>query len=199
LWKTIEQLIETPVIAFRRIIQSEHKNFISLIFIFAVFKMFISSIFVSLIIFRNELALNDFITRFVLFAIGMLTLLLIISLLLRIILKNGGIKARYKDLLALLTFSLLPYSFAAIILFPVELIIFGNYLFSVNPSPFIVKSFFAWILLVLEILLILWSVFLTVTGTFAQTKSIKFSLVNSLVFNIIVYSSIYFYSIFLTL
>ena len=199
LWKTIEQLIETPVKAFRRIIQSEHKNFISLIFIFAVFKLFISSIFISLVFFRDEQALNLFITRFFLFAGSILVLLLIISLILRFVLKSGGIKARYKDLLALLTFSLMPYSFAAIILFPVELIIFGTYLFSVNPSPFIVKSFFAWILLVLEVLLIIWSIFLTVTGTYAQTKSIKFSLVSSLIFNIIVYSSIYFYSVFLTL
>lgn len=199
LWKTIEQLIETPVKAFRRIIQSEHKNFISLIFIFAVFKLFISSVYISLILFKDEQALNHFITRFFLFAGGMLVLLLIISLILRFVLKSGGIKARYKDLFALFTFSLMPYSFAAIILFPVELIIFGTYLFSVNPSPFIVKSLFAWVLLVLEILLIIWSVFLTGAGIFAQTKSINFSLISSLIFNIIVYSLIYFYSVFLTL
>jgi hypothetical protein len=199
LWKTIEQLIETPVKAFRRIIQSEHKNFISLIFIFAVFKLFISSIFISLIFFRNEQALNYFITRFFLFAGGMLLLLLIISQLLLFILKGVGVKARYKDLFALFTFSLMPYSFASLILFPVELIIFGTYLFSVNPSPFIVKSFLAWALVILELLLILWSAFLTITGTYAQTKSIKFSLANSAIFNIIVYSSIYFYSIILTL
>jgi hypothetical protein len=126
-------------------------------------------------------------------------MLVVLSLLLLLILKASGIKARFKDLFALFTFSLMPYSFAAIILFPVELIIFGNYLFSVNPSPFIIKSFFAWVLVSLEVLLILWSAFLTVTGTFAQTKSIKFSLINSLIFNIIVYSSIYFYSVYLTL
>jgi hypothetical protein len=199
LWKTIEQLIESPVVAFRRIIQSEHKNFISLIFTFAVFKLFISSIFISLALFKNEYALNLFITRLFYFAGGMLFLLLILSLLLLLALKGGGIKSRLKDLFAVLTFSLMPYSFAAIILFPVELIIFGNYLFSVNPSPFIIKSFFAWVLVSLEVLLILWSIFLTIAGTFAQTKSIKFSLANSLIFNIIVYSSIYFYSVYLTL
>jgi hypothetical protein len=199
LWKTVEQLIETPIKAFRRIIQSEHKNFISLIFIFAVFKLFISSIFISLALFKNEQALNIFITRFFFFAAGMLVLLLILSLVLLLVLKVGGIKARYKDLIALFTFSLMPYSFAAIILFPVELIIFGNYLFSVNPSPFVIKSFFAWVLLSIEFLLILWSAFLIITGTFAQTKSIKFSLAISLIFNIIVYSSIYFYSVYLTL
>ena len=199
LWKTIEVLIDSPVKAFRRIIQSEHKNFISLIFIFAVFKLFISSIFISLAIFKNEQALNFFITRFLFFAGGMLILFIILSLLLLLVIKGGGIKTRFKDLFAVLTYSLMPYSFAAIILFPIELIIFGQYLFSVNPSPFIIKSFFAWVLLSLEFLLILWSVFLTVTGIFAQTKSLRFSLVNSVIFNIIVYSSIYFYSVYLTL
>jgi hypothetical protein len=199
LWKTIEQLIETPVKAFRRIIQSEHKNFISLIFIFAVFKLFISSIFVSLVLFKNEQALNYFISRLFFFAGGMLILLLVISLLLLFVLRGGGIKARFKDLFAVLTFSLMPYSFAAIILFPVELIIFGNYLFSVNPSPFIIKSFFAWVLVILEFILIIWSAFLTITGIFAQTRSIKFSIANSVIFNLIIYSSVYFYSVFLTL
>jgi hypothetical protein len=199
LWKIVEQLIETPVKAFRRIIQSEHKNFISLIFIFAAFKLFISSIFISLALFKNEHVLNLFISRLVLFAGGMLSLILIFSLLLLLVLKGSGIKARYKDLFALLTFSLMPYSFAAIILFPIELIIFGNYLFSVNPSPFIIKSFFAWVLLSLEVLLLLWSIFLTITGTFAQTKSKRFSIANSLIFNLIIYSSIYVYSVYLSL
>jgi hypothetical protein len=199
LWKTIESLIETPVKAFRRIIQSEHKNFISLIFIFAVFKLFISSIFISLAIFKNEQVLNFFIPRFLFFAGGMLILFIILSLLLLLLIKGGGIKTRFKDLFAILTYSFMPYSFATIILFPIELIIFGQYLFSVNPSPFVIKSFLAWVLLSLEFLLILWSVFLTVTGIFAQTKSLRFSLVNSVIFNIIVYSSIYFYSVYLTL
>lgn len=199
LWNTIEMLIVSPVLAFRRIIQSEHKNFISLIFIFAVFKLFISSIFISLIFFKDEQALNYFLTRFFLFAGGMLVLLLAISLILRFVLKSGGIEARYKDLFAQLIFSLMPYSFAALLLFPVELIVFGSYLFSVNPSPFIVKSFLAWALLIIELLLIIWSVFLAVSGSYAQTKSIKFAITNSIIFNIIVYSSIYLYSVFLTL
>lgn len=199
LWNTIEQLIETPVIAFRRIIQSEHKNFISLIFIFAAFKLFISSIFISLALFGNEQPLILFITRFLFFASGMLILLLILSLLYVLVINNFGIKTRFKDLFAVLTYSFMPYSFAAIILFPIELIIFGNYLFSVNPSPYVIKSFFAWVLTSIEFLVILWSLFLTITGIYAQTKSLKFSITNSLIFNIIVYSSIYFYSVYLTL
>lgn len=199
LWKTIEQLIETPVKAFGKIIRSEHKNFISLIFVFAAFKLFISSIFISLALYKNEQSVNLFISHFLLFTVGLLFLFLIIALLSLWVLKAGGIKTRYKDCFAIITYSQMPYFFAAFILFPVELIIFGGYLFSVNPSPFIIKSFLAWFLVAIEILLILWSALLSFAGIYAQTRSIKFSLTYSVIFNIIVYSSIFIYSIILTL
>jgi hypothetical protein len=199
LWKTIEQLIETPVKAFQRIIQSEHKNFISLIFILAAFKLFISSIFISLLLFKNENATNVFFTRLLLFAGGMLIIILILSFLLFLIIKKGGIKTRYKDIFSILTYSLMPYYFAAFILFPVEIIIFGEYLFSVNPSPYIIKSFLAWAISSLEILLIIWSLFLMTMGILAQTKSIKFSIIASVALKIIIYLSIFCYSVYLAL
>jgi hypothetical protein len=199
LWETLGRLIETPVIAFGKIIQSEHKNFISLIFVFSAFKLFINSIFISLMFFRNENSVNLFITRYFFFLGGMAVLFIILSYLLLLEIKTGGIKSRFKDIFSVLIYSLTPYAFAAIILFPVELIIFGSYLFSVNPSPFIIKGFYAWVLASIEMLIIIWSLFLTTTGIYAQTKSLKFSLVNSLIFNIIVYSSIYIYSVYLTL
>ena len=199
LWKTIEQLIETPVRAFQRIIQSEHKNFISIIFALAAFKLFINSIFISLLLFRNENASNIFFTRLLLFAGGMLVILLILSLLLLLIIKKGGIKTRYKDIFSILTYSLTPYFFAAFILFPIEIIIFGEYLFSVNPSPYTIKSFLAWTITGLEILLIIWSLFLMTMGIFAQTKSNKFSIIASVAINLIIYLSIICYSVYLAL
>jgi hypothetical protein len=199
LWHTIEELIETPVKAFRRIIQSEHKNFISLMFILAAFKLFISSIFISLALFKNERAIDYFITRYFYFAGGILVLFLILSILLLLIIKSGGVKTRFKDIFSILTYAMMPYSFAAVILFPVEIIIFGEYLFSVNPSPYIIKSTLAWILTGVEILLILWSLFLIGSGIFAQTKSFKFSFISSVVLSGIIYLSIYFYSVYLSL
>ncbi|MDR3610800.1 MAG: YIP1 family protein [Ignavibacteriaceae bacterium] len=199
LWRTIEELIVTPVNAFRRIIQSEHKNFITLMFILAALKLFINSIFISLVFFKNDRAINYFVTRFFYFTCGMLLLFLVITLLSLLIIKVGGVKTRFNDLFALFTYSLMPYSFAAIILFPIEIIIFGEYLFSVNPSPYVIKSTLAWILTGLEFLLILWSLFLTASGIFAQTKSMKFSVVSSVIVNVILYLSIYFYSGYLAL
>ncbi len=199
LWKTISGLIDIPVRTFRTIIQSEHKNFISILFILSAFKLFISSIFISLILFRNEEAVNLFFTRLMFFTGYILIVMLLISLILLIVLKKGSIRARFKDVFAVLTYSLLPYAFAAIILFPIELIIFGGDLFSVNPSPYVIKSFLAWFLTVIEIILGLWSLFLFTAGIYAQTKSKSFSLISGIVINIIIFASIYFYSIYLAI
>ena len=199
LWNTVSGLVDTPVKAFKAIIQSEHKNFISLIFLLSVFKLFITSIFMSLAFFKNEETISSFFSRLLYFYGYILILMLVISLVLFIILKKGSIVTRYKDNFAILTYSFMPYVFAAIVLFTVEIIVFGGDLFSVNPSPFVLKSFLAWTLVILEFLLILWSLFLLVTGIYAQTKSKSFSLVSGLTINVIIYLSLYFYSIYLAL
>lgn len=197
LWKTVSGLIDTPVKTFRTIIQSEHKNFISLIFLLSVFRLFITSIFISLAVFRNEEAVNMFFPRLFFFIGFILVLMLFISLVLYFVLKKGAIGTRYKDIFAVLTYSLLPYAFSAIILFTIEIIIFGGDLFSVNPSPFVIKSFLAWVLTAMEILIILWSLFLLITGIYAQSKSKSFSMISGFIINIIIFASIYFYSIYL--
>ena len=91
------------------------------------------------------------------------------------------------------------FAFAVIILFTIEVIIFGGDLFSVNPSPFVLKSFIAWTLTVIEFILVLWSIFLLITGIYAQTKSKLFSVVSALIINFVIYSSIYIYSIYLAI
>jgi hypothetical protein len=195
LWNTIAAIIETPVNAFSRIIRAKHKNFILLIFLLSAFKLFINSFFLSLLIFRNERFTNISLPAISFFIAGLLVLVLILSLLMVMIIKLGGIKTRFKDLTAVMIYALLPYACASIILFPVELIIFGQYLFSVNPSPYIIKPLIAWIMTSMELLVILWSIFLLSAGLFAQTKSLLFSIILSLLINFIFYIFIYSYSV----
>jgi hypothetical protein len=140
-----------------------------------------------------------FFPRLLYFIGGMLILMLLISLSLHFVLKKGSIESRFKDIFAILTYSFLPYTFAAIILFAIEIVIFGGDLFSVNPSPFVIKSFLAWFLVAIEILIILWSLFLLISGIYAQSKSKIFSIISGLIINIIIFASIYFYSIYLAL
>jgi len=201
LWKTVSGLIDMPVKTFRTIIQSEHKNFISLIFILSVFKLFITSIFMSLAVFKNEdaISINLFFTRLLFFTGMIFVVVTLISLVLLFVLRKGSIAARFKDIFAVITYSFLPYTFGAVILFTIEIIIFGGDLFSVNPSPFVIKTFLAWFLTIIEFVLIIWSILLLISGIYAQTKSKSFSIISGLFINIIIFVSIYFYSILLAL
>jgi hypothetical protein len=47
--------------------------------------------------------------------------------------------------------------------------------------------------------LILWSIFLLITGIYAQTKSRSFSLACGFIINIIIFFSIYLYSFYLAI
>ncbi|MFO7524254.1 MAG: hypothetical protein R6W68_02260 [Ignavibacteriaceae bacterium] len=76
------------------------------------------------------------------------------------ILNRNNYKTRIRDLYSLSIFSQLPNILAVIILFPIELIVFGNYLFSNNPYPFQVKSTISYLLIGFEIGMIVWSIVL---------------------------------------
>jgi hypothetical protein len=81
-----------------------------------------------------------------------------------------------------------------VVLFPIELIIFGDYIFSINPSPFIIKEMIAYTLLTVEVLLILWSIFLSVAAFFVHYREIVPALVSSLIFNGLLVLLLYFSS-----
>jgi hypothetical protein len=93
----------------------------------------------------------------------------------KIIWKNLGFSTRFKDNLAVIIYSQMPIIFALIILFPLEIVIFGEYLFSTNPSPFQIKSTIAYVFFSVEILLFLWSFFLTFAAFYVSSKNIVLS------------------------
>ncbi len=197
LWHLIGMLIESPVKAFNRIIQSEHKNFILLIALLFAIKAFINARFLS-ILFSGESALK----------LGLLPLLLITAaagylviwistFVLFFINKMSGLKTRLRDNNAVFTYSLIPYAFALMILFPIELITFGQYLFSDNPSPFMLKPTIAYTLLAFEGLLILWGIFLSVSGIYAISRNLPYALISGIIFNIFLFGFMFLLSIIL--
>jgi hypothetical protein len=88
----------------------------------------------------------------------------------------------------------MPHVFGIIFLFVLELVVFGDYLFSVNPTPFVVKGLIAYLFLGAEILLILWSVFLSFTALKNQTDSIFIGILTTLIFHILLTAIMYFSS-----
>jgi len=195
LWKILALLIDSPASAFRLIIQSEHKNFISFLTLLVSGKFFITSMFIALLSLREEATLGHFTRNYLILLIALVLVLLILSYLITLIFKKYKLSTRFKDNFSIIIYSFIPYIFGFAILFPVELILFGEYLFSVNPSPFAVKETLAYTLLAFEILIILWSYFLSFIALFAQSRNIIFSLAASFIINFLVYFSLYISSV----
>jgi hypothetical protein len=191
LWKLTGLLIENPAGAFKLIINSEHKNFIFFIIVLFSIKAFINSRFLSFVYSGNSITKTNMGLELLITIAASIIIIFIYSLVMTFFNKMGGLKTRIRDNHAVLSYSLIPYSFALIVLFPIEVIIFGEYLFSSNPSPFVIKPTIAYILLSFEGLLFLWGIFLTITGIYTISKNILYSILIGIVF--IMYLSGYFF------
>jgi len=193
LWKTTGMLTESPVKGFKQLIFSEHKNFIFLIIFFASIKLLIDSIFIG-ISYGAYYPLSNFIIKYI-FMLAMVTgFLYLFAIILNAIDKKAGYSSRVKDHFAIFTYSLIPHVAGLVSVFVIELVLFGGYLFSYQPSPFDIKEFLAYTLLVFEFLVIAWSIFLTFMAAFSHSGRIMYSILVSLFFNLFLYTGIYLFS-----
>jgi hypothetical protein len=194
LWKISARLIESPTKAFQQIIFSEHKNFIFFLIFFVSIKFLIDARLTKIFILNQEGSWNNFIVSFLIVLAGIILFLILYSILITFFNKVFELTTRFKDNFSILTYSLIPYLFALVILFPIEIVIFGGALFSNNPSPFILKETLAYILTGFEIFCIVWTIVLSVFAMLTQSKNIIYGIVTGLLFNILLCSLIYFFS-----
>lgn len=170
LWKTTWNLFENPTSTIKNIIFSEHKNFV--IFLLILFSLKINLINIVL----NSAFLSNSIISFNIsnLLLGTIVVLLTTLLLVKIITTvfNAPQKrTRFKDNLALLVYSFTPTILAILVLLPIEFGIFGFNWFDYNPSPIILKENTAYVFLVIEAIMILWSFFFLGKSYFIQTNS----------------------------
>ena len=197
LWALVSSIIESPSKAFRTVIFSEHKNFIFFILLFLSLKYLINARFVSMISigdFQSSVGLQ--ISYLIILACTII-FFLSFSYLYNFFAKSNNISLRFKDTFALIIYSQIPLLFGLIILFSLELVIFGDYLFSINPTPFTIKSLISYLFLLLEIGIILWSIFLLFKAFRTQSHNFFFSLTATVIFFVLLSSLLYFCSLFL--
>jgi len=176
LWNTIQLIIEDPVRAFKRIVFSEHKNFIVFITFFITLKNLITVRFLSV----PDLGLNGVRTSFIfsLILMSLITLMLFYTFILlqRILYRKIEINLRLKDIYALNVYSFTPYLFGLIFIFPVELIVLGGDIFSNNPYSFQIKPLITFLLIGFEFLTIFWSFYLIFRTIFLIISKRAFSI-----------------------
>jgi len=196
LWSLLSLIIESPKKAFRTVIFSEHKNFIFFLLLFLSLKYLIIARFISIITigdFRSTVGLQ---ISYSIILGGTTIFFLIFSFLYNLIGRHNNIFLRFKDSLSLIIYSQIPLIFGLIILFTLELVIFGDYLFSINPTPFTIKGDIAYLFFILEWGTIIWSVFLLLKAFRAQSQSLSFSLIATIIFFVMLSSLLYFCSLF---
>ena len=191
LWSILGLLIESPTKAFKLIIQSEHKNFIIFIVILASARLFIDSMFISVLTGSTEVNHVNVILNYFVVLASVFILLILFGLLVTSVNKANNLKMIFRDNFAILGFSLLPHIFAFLILFIVEASVFGSNLFARNPSIFSLKESLAYTLLGFEIIIVLWAIFLSITAMYVQSKNKIYSAAVGIVFNIALFYCLY--------
>jgi len=185
LFSTIWQLIETPTKAIKRIVFSEHKNYLIFLLLLLVTKFVFSSFFSQSVLiepvnYQKYLSAN--------FGIGfaiILFLIIVFPLIQKKILKSRNVNTRYKDNLAILVFTQIPIILFLILILPIEFALFGKFWLFSNPSPFIIKETATYSFLIMEILVLIWSLILFGIGNYIQSKSKIYSIIVTIIFSII--------------
>jgi len=194
LWNIISVLIESPVKAFQKIIYSDHKNFIFFILFFVSIKFLVNARFISLITIGKFTTTTSLPVSFILILSFLVIVLILFAFIFTRINSSSGFNTRFKDIFSIVTYAQLPYLFGLTVLFPIELIIFGDYIFSLNPSPFVIKEMIAYTLFTVELLLILWSIFLSIAAFYVHYRKIIPALASTLALNGLLILLLYFSS-----
>lgn len=185
-------LIESPKIAFEKIIISINKNYLSVILVFLSLRFYILSKFISVPFNNTDYNYNLFLVLIYFLFSTILTIILLV-LFTSLFMNRLKIYYRTKDIFAVLIYSFIPTVLAIIFVYPIELAVYGKYLFSNNPYPFEVKETVFYLLAAIEIFLIIWSFILQVKGLIALKLNAILSVILSL-FNYSVLISYFYFS-----
>jgi hypothetical protein len=192
LWHTIWDIFEAPVKTAENIIHSDHKNFLVLLLCLCCLKFSIVKSMVFNSLKGKGVVIDSFISSianggivFVIFVIGFAFLMTKLN-------KFLGVQTRFKDNLSIYTYSFIPLLLGMVVLIPINFALFGEYWFTFNPSPFIIKQTAAITLVVIDAILFSWSIGIIMFSTYAQTRNNIYSFFSGLIMLILTIISVYF-------
>lgn len=171
LFSTCWGLIENPDQTFRRIALSRSKNYVGLL------SALLGVTLAYTYIWYWELA-TELPNLALLLGLGAgLGLVLgnpmttILGLITQVVLRLGGKVLSLRNCRAILTYAGMPVVFSLVIVFPVEIAVFGSYFFDKNPSPMVINPPIYIALIGLDALAALWSVALLAVGIRAASRA----------------------------
>jgi len=165
LFETLWSLMETPRAAFRRIALARHKNYVILL-----------SCLLGIAIVYSVIWFKTLGARFADFAVlvgagillgpfaGLLFTFLFSLVVHRVGRLLGG-TGSYRNVRAAMVYALVPIVYSLVLVFPIEIAIFGPYFFSDNPPPLVINPVAYIVLLGFDGAAIVWSLVLLIEGT----------------------------------
>jgi hypothetical protein len=169
LFDTLWRLLESPGHAFKRIALSQHKNYVLLLS--ALLGCCLAYGVVWFKSFGGHFAnILELIGAGLLAGppLGVLSVALL-SVMLGFVARLAGKKATFRNLFAVVSYAGAPMVLSLIIVFPLEVALFGLDFFRQNPSPMVLKPFVYIILLLFDGMAIVWSWILLVRGISAAS------------------------------
>jgi hypothetical protein len=186
--ETMWEIIEKPKDTFFKICLSEQKNYVFLMFaIFGIGLIFTSFWYSGagghyanlLNLLVHGLAFGPF--------IGVIVFYIFTYLAFMISSKIFKTETTLRNIRAVTAYSLVPVVFATIFILPTELIVFGLYFFTINPSPYMFKPEAYIALMSLDCLSVLYSMILfyvgiTISNNIGKIKALVLTLILIFVF-----------------
>ncbi|PKL82848.1 MAG: hypothetical protein CVV24_07975 [Ignavibacteriae bacterium HGW-Ignavibacteriae-3] len=196
-WDTIWKIFYSPIQTAQNIIQAENKNYSVTCALLTAFKFSLISLILMNAFRINDVSDQSLLTGMLKGGVVFLVLIFIFSLVMKFINKKLGVEGRVKDGLTIYVYSGIPLIMTLLILTPIQFALFGEYWFTFNPSPLIMKPRAAVAILIIEGVMIIWTAVLFVTSTYAQTKNVLYSLVTGLIGFFAITGAIFYFSVFI--
>lgn len=111
---------------------------------------------------------------------------LVYSIIMKLVGRLFSARITFRNLFAMNAYALMPIVISVGLVLPIELLSFGRFFFSTNPSPLVIKPFSYIILLCLDGMLSIWTIILQFVGykVLDDAQWLKIILINLLSFGI---------------
>jgi hypothetical protein len=164
LFTTAWQLIETPRKAMRRVVAAVHKNYA--IFLSSFYGIALA-FFLLWVLNLGELFENLLYLLFTAILIGPalgIIHIFLAGLIGVLVSRLWGTPMRFANVFGVAAYATVPEILSIALVLPIELLTFGLFMFSNNPSPFVIKPFPYVVFMILDGLVVLWSLTLFTIG-----------------------------------
>ena len=165
LFHTIWGLVEAPAATMRRIVIARHKNYVVLLScLFGIALTLGTMWYLSLGRLLGGLGPTLGVGILAGPVAGLLAVMLI-GVVVRLVSRLFGGHATMRETVPMVAYAMVPIVLSLVLVFPVEIAVFGQYLFDNNPPPLVINPPAFIGLVALDVLAVLWAWGLLITGT----------------------------------